>query len=357
MARLLKDDAGELKRRARELAGDFGKFYTPECLAILLARLGGKPGRVLDPACGAGSLLVYAHELLGDSCYVGQEINPESCALARTNLIANGVSDFTIVNGDTLTDQLNQTEKFDCVLANPPISIKWSPESVPFDPRFCGRYAPKSKADLAFVQHGLYWLKDGGTAAYILFPGALYRSGAEAKIRELFIKFVRAVIALPDKLFDETSIATSLVVFENVGSTAPIYFYDATEMFVAKTKKQNAITDEQIEEIVSDVKERRVIENKSALVEQSAIFDNDCNLSPSAYIEKKVVSSNPYDGRSLLEVIEDGEAWAEYGYRLSRQMHANIRKTLGYEYNETDLNFDVDSIKPGTHDDFTNASS
>lgn len=358
MGKIIKDDAGALRAQARRLAGDYGKFYTPECLAKLLVRLGGQKGDVLDPACGAGSLLIYAHEILGDdSYYYGQEISGESCALARKNLEANGVSKFWIEWCNTLEDDVDLDEGFDCVLANPPFSTKWNPDAVEDDVRFGGLYAPKSKADLAFVQHGLYLLKDGGTAAYILFPGALYRGGVEAKIRESFLPYVRAVVALPAKLFEETSIATALVVFEKVKSIDPIYFYDASEMFVEKGKKQNVISDEQIEDIVCAVKNREMIEGKDAEVEQKDILDNGCNLSPSAYIEKKVESTNPYDGRSIIEVIEDGEAWAEYSYRSSRQAYAQIRKSLGYEYNEEDVEFDVESIKPSTHDTFIQGKS
>ncbi|MBQ4194550.1 MAG: N-6 DNA methylase [Thermoguttaceae bacterium] len=345
--KIVADDAGALRKRARLLASDFGKFYTPECLCRLLTRLAGKPGRVLDPACGCGQLLVYAADYLGDSFYVGQEINAESCELARKNLHENGIDRHEIINCDTLEFPITWEEKFDCVLANPPFSIKWNPDAVPFDPRF-NVYAPRGKADLAFVQHGLFWLQDGGTAGYILFPGALYRGGAEQKIREQFLPYVRAVVALPAKLFDETAIATALVLFEKAPSDEPILFVDASQMYEAKQKKLNVVSDEQVAELVSIVTERREIEERSKLVERSAI--KNCNLSPNVYVEKKIEKANLYDGRSLLEVIRDGEAYAEYSYRHSLQMYANLRKTMGYEYNQADLDFDVEAIKPETYD-------
>ena len=263
MAKVKTDDVGAMLKSARKAAGDFGKFYTPECLGKLITLLAGKPGRILDPTCGCGSLLVYAHELLGDSLYVGQEIDPHSCELARKNLHDNGCDRHEIICCDTLTEPATWTEKFDCVLANPPFSVKWDPKACPFDPRFNGVYAPKSKADLAFVQHGLYWLKDGGTAAYILPPGVLYRGAGEDKIREQILPYVRAVISLPEKLFEETAISTVCVLFEKTSSDDPIYFYDASKMIEAVGKKQNTITDDQIAEIVDDVRERREIRYKS----------------------------------------------------------------------------------------------
>lgn len=347
MAKVKTDDVGAMLKSARKAAGDFGKFYTPECLGKLITLLAGKPGRILDPTCGCGSLLVYAHELLGDSFYVGQEIDPHSCELARKNLHDNGCEQHEILCCDTLTESATWTEKFDCILANPPFSVKWDPKACPFDPRFNGVYAPKSKADLAFVQHGLYWLKDGGTAAYILPPGALTRGSSEEKIREQILPYVRAVISLPEKLFDETAISTVCVLFEKTVSDAPIYFYDASKMIEAQNKKQNVITDDQIAEIVDDVRERREIKYKSAVIDRDAIR----GLAPNTYIEHEPSKEkNVYDDWTPIQVIEDGEAWAEYTYRFQRQMNARIRKELGYEFNQEDLDFDVETIKPKTYD-------
>lgn len=343
MATLKTDDVGAMLKSARKAAGDFGKFYTPECLGKLLTLLAGKPGRILDPTCGCGSLLVYAHELLGESFYVGQEIDPHSCELARKNLHDNGCDRHEIICCDTLTEPMTWTEKFDCILANPPFSVKWDPKACPFDPRFNGVYAPKGKADLAFVQHGLYWLRDGGKAAYVLPPGALSRGNAEQKIREQFFPYVRAVILLPAKLFDETQIATVCVLFEKAVSDAPILFVDASNICEAKQKKLNVITDEQIGELVAIVTEKKVIEERSALVERSEL--NGFDLTPTRYIEKKIVRDNPYEGRSTLEICDEMMQDAEYSYRLTRKLVANLRKEFGHEYSQEDLDFDCEAIK------------
>ena len=346
MAKIKTDDVGAMLKSARKAAGDFGKFYTQECLSKLIARLasdGLKVDRVLDPACGCGSLLVYGHEVIGDAFYVGQEISEESCALARKNLHENGIDRHEIINCDTLEFPITWEEKFDVVLANPPFSVKWNPQAVPFDPRF-NVYAPKGKADLAFVQHGLYWLRDGGKAAYILPPGALSRSGAEQKIREQFFPYVRAVVTLPVKLFEETAIGTVCLLFEKSPSEDSVLFLDASEMCKSVQKKLNVITDEHIDEIVSIVKERKVIEERSALVERSAI--NDFDLLPNRYIEKKFKRDNPYEGRSTLEICDEMMADAEYSYRLTRKLVANLRKEFGHEYSQEDLEFDCDAIKP-----------
>lgn len=345
MAKIKTDDAGAMMRQARKAAGDFGKFYTPECLSKLMARLceSGLRDRILDPACGCGSLLVYGQEVLGNAFYAGQEINQDSCELARKNLQENGVANFDIVCCNTLEDPVAWDEKFDVVLANPPFSVKWNPDSVPFDPRFNGVYAPKSKADLAFVQHGLYWLKDGGHAAYILPPGALSRSGAEEKIRAQFLPYVQAVIALPEKLFDETAIATVCVLFWKTEYEEPILFVDASDMIEAVNRKQNVIPDRKIDELVRIVMGRYKIEERSVRVERTDIKNFD--LTPSRYIPKKV-KENPCETRSTMDLCDEMMADAEYSYRLTRQLVANLRKEFGHEYNQEDLDFDVEAIKP-----------
>ena len=107
------------------------------------------------------------------------------------------------------------------------------------------------------------------------------------------------------------------------------------------------IADDQIAEIVDDVRERREIKYKSAVVARDSIS----NLTPNTYIEHEPTKEkNVYDGWTTIEVLDDSDAWAEYTYRTQRQMSAKLRRTLGYEFNQEDLDFDVEAIKPKTYD-------
>ncbi|MEA2088294.1 MAG: N-6 DNA methylase, partial [Patescibacteria group bacterium] len=99
-----------------------------------------------------------------------------------------------IAHGDTLTDPKHwDDEPFDAIVSNPPYSISWEGDSNPIlinNSRFspAGVLAPKKKkADLAFIMHILSWLSTSGVAAVMRFPGTLYRSGAEQKIRKYLI--------------------------------------------------------------------------------------------------------------------------------------------------------------------------
>ena len=124
-------------------------------------------------------------------------------------------------NGDTLDGDWPTDEEtdFNMVLMNPPYSAKWSAASGFLqDERFSeyGVLAPKSKADYAFLLHGLYHLKNNGTMAIVLPHGVLFRGAAEGKIREKLLRAgnIYAVIGLPANLFYNTSIPTCIICIE-----------------------------------------------------------------------------------------------------------------------------------------------
>lgn len=212
--KIKKDDAGYAMSQAKKLAGEFGKFYTPESVCRFLAKLARVENveTVYDPTCGTGSLLLYAYDEYGKNVKLyGQEIVPESAELARENMIANGVERFEIAEGDTLAKPAFDIQ-FDVILGNPPFSVKWEPFE---DERFKPCPAPRGKADWAFIQHSFHFLKPTGKMAFVVSPGILYRSGAEATIRDWFVKngHIESVIQLPSNLFEATSISTCAVVF------------------------------------------------------------------------------------------------------------------------------------------------
>ena len=279
-----------------------GEFFTPQEVGELLARITlmdkTEVNKVYDPCCGSGGLLLKFAKILGkenvkDGFY-GQEVNLTTYNLARINMFLHDINynKFNIARGDTLIDPKHwDDEPFDAIVSNPPYSIKWEGKSNPLlinDERFApaGILAPESKADLAFTMHMLSWLSAKGTAAIVEFPGVFYRGGAEGKIRKYLIdnNFVDTVIQLPSDLFFGTSIATCILVLKKNKIDNSTLFVDASEECVRTTNK-NKLSDANIDNILSLLKNRVDVENKAIVVPNEEIAENDYNISVNSYLK------------------------------------------------------------------------
>lgn len=281
-----------------------GEFYTPQEVSELLTRLAivGKTSvnKIYDPACGSGSLLLKAAKILGKdkvrNGFFGQEINLTTYNLCRINMFLHDIDydKFDIACEDTLTTPMHwDDEPFEVIVSNPPYSIKWAGDDNAVlinDPRYspAGVLAPKSKADFAFIMHSLSWLATNGTASIVCFPGILYRSGAEQKIRKYLIdnNFIDCVIQLPDNLFFGTGIATCIMVLKKSKKDNNILFIDASKECV-KIINNNKLTEKNISNIVEIFEKREDVEYTAKLIPNKEIEENDYNLSVLSYIEQK----------------------------------------------------------------------
>ncbi|MCK9625470.1 MAG: type I restriction-modification system subunit M [Bacteroidales bacterium] len=281
-----------------------GEFFTPQEVSELLAEItvvGKKQvNKVYDPACGSGSMLLKFAKVLGKENvrqgFYGQEINITTYNLCRINMFLHDINyeKFDIAHGDTLTEPKHwDDEPFDCIVSNPPYSIKWEGDANPLlinDPRFspAGVLAPKSKADLAFTMHMLSWLSTSGTAAIVEFPGVLYRSGAEQKIRKYLIdnNYVDTVIQLPPDLFFGTGIATCVIVLKKSKKDNATLFIDASAEFVRGGNK-NKLSEPNRKKILNAFVERKDIDHFARLVPNSDIAENDYNIAVSSYVEQE----------------------------------------------------------------------
>ncbi|MDR1741151.1 MAG: type I restriction-modification system subunit M [Synergistaceae bacterium] len=291
-----------------------GEFYTPQEVSELLARIvlvgKTKVNKVYDPACGSGSLLLKFSKFLGKdkvkNGFFGQEINLTTFNLCRMNMFLHGVGydKFDIAHGDTLTKPQHESyEPFEAIVSNPPYALHWEGDGNPLlinDPRFApaGVLAPKSNADLAFVMHCLAWLATNGTAAILCFPGVMYRSGAEQKIRQYLIdsNFVDCVIQLPDKMFYGTSIAVCVMVLKRSKPENSTLFIDASREFV-KVTKNNKLAPENIKTILDAYMARKDVPYFARLVHNEEVAENKYNLSVSTYVE-------PEDKRQPVDIKE-----------------------------------------------------
>ncbi|MBN2738869.1 MAG: type I restriction-modification system subunit M [Spirochaetales bacterium] len=293
-----------------------GEFYTPQQISSVLSAIvtldsqnpktgkKKKLNKVLDFACGSGSLLLNVRNQLGKNGIgkiYGQEKNITTYNLARMNMLLHGVKDseFEIHHGDSLLNdwdilkEPNPAKKlqFDAVVANPPFSYRWQPkEAMGEDFRFKDYgVAPKSAADFAFLLHGFHYMGKEGTMAIILPHGVLFRSGVEAKIRQKLLNdgHIDTVIGLPANLFFSTGIPVCILVLKKCKMPDDVLFINASEHF-EKGKRQNKLLPEHIDKIVETYQERKEEERYSRRVSMDEIVENDYNLNLTRYINTAI---------------------------------------------------------------------
>lgn len=298
---------------ASEAGKSGGEYYTPQAVSELLAHIAvagkDKVNKVYDPACGSGGLLLKFAKVLGKENvkegFFGQEINLTTRNLAVINMFLHDLNyaNFDIAHGDTLLDPAHRDiEPFEAIVSNPPYSVKWEGDANPLlinDERFApaGVLAPKSKADLAFTMHILHWLAENGTAAIVEFPGVLYRGGAEGKIRKYLIdgNYVDAVIQLPPDLFFGTTIGTCIIVLKKSKKDNKTLFVDASALF-ERSGNKNTLTKAHRQQILDVLAGRQNSDYFAQLVDNSAIAENDYNLSVSSYVEAE-------DTREVIDIV------------------------------------------------------
>lgn len=291
-----------------------GEFYTPQMISSILSKIVSldsqdpttgkktKIDRVLDFACGSGSLLLNVRHEMGKhgiGKIYGQEKNITTYNLARMNMLLHGVKDteFEIHHGDSLVNdwdilnEMNPAKKmqFDAIVANPPFSYRWEPtEEMGKDFRFKNYgLAPKSAADFAFLLHGFHFLREDGTMAIILPHGVLFRGGKEELIRKKLLNDgnIDAVIGLPSNLFYSTGIPVCILVLKKCKKNDDVLFINASssENF-EKGKRQNTLRKEDVTKIVETYQYRKDVERYSRRVSMCEIKENDYNLNISCYV-------------------------------------------------------------------------
>jgi type I restriction enzyme M protein len=333
-----------------------GEFYTPQQISTILSQivlldsqdpatgLKSKLDKVLDFACGSGSLLLNVRQRMKDhngtiGKIYGQEKNVTTYNLARMNMLLHGMKDteFEIFHGDTLLNQwellneLNPSKKieFDAIVANPPFSLRWEPnDTLAEDFRFKSYgLAPKSAADFAFLLHGFHFLKDGGTMAIILPHGVLFRGGAEERIRKKLLKDnnIDTIIGLPSNLFYSTGIPVCILVLKKCKKEDDVLFVNASEHF-DKEKRQNSLSDEHIKTIVETYKFRQERERYSRRVSMEEIKLNDYNLNISRYVSTAIE-----EAKIDLKEVNLKLATINESIKINSEKHNEFLKELGLD--------------------------
>lgn len=287
-----------------------GEFYTPRSVVRMMVEiLDPQEGEsIYDPSCGTGGMLLTAIDHVkqkgGDprtfyGKIYGQEKNLTTSSVARMNLVLHGIEDFQIIREDTLrnpafTDSsTGGLATFDCVIANPPFSLKeWGREIWENDPwgRALFGLPPKGYGDYAFVQHMIASMAVGGNSrmAVVLPQGALFRKSAEGKIREALLKedLIEAAIGLAPNLFYGTGLAGCVLILRRKKPSEhknKVLIIDASSLF-RKGRAQNFLDPEHGEQIVQWYHDYEDVEDRVRVVTLDEIKEENWTLNISRYI-------------------------------------------------------------------------
>lgn len=356
--------------------------FTPECLCRVVAGL-TEGGTYLDICAGVGGLSMFILEK-ADELYL-EEYSERAIPFLLLNLAFNNVNAF-ILHKDVLTGEvfhkyrLFKSVKYSKVeevhevisdirvknvITNPPYSMKWDSKKGIDDFRF-EEYGipPNSKADYAFLLHGLSQLEPQGIMIAIVPHGLLFRGASEGVIRQRLVEnnLLDAVIGLPDKLFLNTDIPVCLMVFKNNREMEEVLFIDSSKEF-KKQGKQNYLTESQIEKIINVYKHRLSVDKFSRNVSRKEIVENSYNLNIPRYVDTSEEEEIP----DLFEIIsnlaeieaEEKKTRAEL-YGLLSELETgnpNLRKGLeadlkrNEQYSGSKISGDCDSRKGDKRED------
>lgn len=305
-----------------------GEFYTLRSVVHLLGLiLDPHEGQTIyDPACGTGGMLLECVDHLKENNedyrtlkLFGQEKNLTSSSIARMNMFLHGIEDFQIERGDTLRQPAffaaDGLKTFDCVIANPPFSLKeWGAENWVNDPfgRNIAGVPPKGNGDMAWVQHMIKSMNSTGRMTVVLPHGALFRKGAEGKIREKLLKddLLEAVIGLGPNIFYGTQLAACVMVFKQnkeVSKKDKVLFIDGSDQ-VRVGRAQNYLETEHINQLFEWYNGYNDVENFVKLASIKDIKENDFNLNIPLYVEKIIEDNLPNVDVALADLKT---AWLE----------------------------------------------
>jgi type I restriction enzyme M protein len=284
-----------------------GEFYTPRSVVrLMIDMLDPKEAETIyDPACGTGGMLLAAvqhvKEMHGDvkrlwGKLYGQEKNLTTSSIARMNLFLHGIEDFQVVRGDTLRNPAffegDRLASFDCVIANPPFSLKKWGEDVwlndPFGRNFAG-LPPSSSGDFAWVQHMVKSMADvSGRMAVVLPQGALFRKGVEGSIRQKLLEMdlIEAVIGLAPNLFYGTGLAACILILRKrkpVKHKKKVLIADASRLF-RRGRAQNYLEPEHAAEILGWYRRFADMQDAARVVSLDEIKAEDWTLNISRYV-------------------------------------------------------------------------
>ena len=307
-----------------------GEFYTPRSVVRLIVELlePAEGMRICDPTAGSAGMLIYAAQYVaeqgGDARNLvlhGQERNLGTLAIGKLNLLLHGLRSARYEGGDViaepqLRDERGRLYSYDRVIANPPFSLKeWGRDFAPNDShhRFdrYGAIPPKTRGDLAFLQHMLAVTNPSGMVGVVMPHGILFRGGAEGTIRKGIVEadLFEAIIGLAPNLFYGASIPVAICILNKAKPPerrGKVLFVDANQPgYFRAGKAQNLLEPEHAAKIVEAFRAYEEVERFAHVADLDEIAANDFNLNISRYVD----TTEPIDVPSVEEALAQlGEA-------------------------------------------------
>ena len=361
----------ELIRKFSELSNETaGEHFTPREVIRLMVNLLfreddellTRPGAVktlLDPACGTGGMLATAEAYLrelnpeGELRVFGQELNAETYATCRADMLIKGLTAENIRFGNSFDNDQHEGQRFDYLLANPPFGVEWKMvadvvRDEHADRGFAGRFGaglPRiNDGSFLFLQHMVSKMKrpdEGGARLAIVFNGSpLFTGGAgsgESEIRRWIIEsdMLEAVVALPDQLFYNTGISTYVWLVTNRKEPrrrGKVQLIDARESF---TKMRKSLGQKRKELSVKQIDDISRLHGAFEEDPRSKIFTNE------SFGFLRITVERPLQLRweiteDTLAIVESQKAVAKLDPEVREALLARLREHLSEEFDSDD---------------------
>lgn len=380
----------ELIRKFAEISNETaGEHFTPREVIKLMVNIlflndreiltkKGITKTIFDCCAGTGGMLSvaeeYLHELNSDARLevFGQELNPESYAICKSDLMIKGQNASNIKKGNSISEDQLSNEKFDYLITNPPFGVKWEKfakkvkeehEQLGHGGRFGAGLPSVSDGSFLFLMHLMSKMKpadQGGSRLAIVFNGSPLFSGSpsktknESSIRQWIIEndFLEAVIALPNQLFYNTGISTYIWVISNhkaANRRGKVQLINGVDFFKKMSKslgdKRNELSDDHIAEITKiygEFKEgehSKIFENKAFGYAKVTVERPERNSKGQVVTDKK---GNPKPDSSLrdtenIPLLMDVEEYMEKEVlpHVPDAWIDHSKTNVGYEINFT----------------------
>jgi type I restriction enzyme M protein len=335
----------ELIRKFAEISNETaGEHFTPREVIRLMINLlflndreiltkKGIVKTIYDCCAGTGGMLSvaeeYLHELNPDARLevFGQELNPESYAICKSDMIIKGQNASNIKKGNSISEDKLPTEKFDYLITNPPFGVKWEKYSKQVKEehekdghggRFGAGLPSVSDGSLLFLMHLMSKMKTEGSRLAIVFNSSPLFSGSpstaknESSVRQWVIEndYLEAVIALPNQLFYNTGIGTFIWIISNnkpKNRKGKVQLINAEAYFKKMTKslgnKRNELSEEHIKQITR-------LYGSFKETDESKLFDN------TDFGYKKITVERPeYDSKGKIILDKNKKPKADSSLR------------------------------------------